>query len=61
MQARVALQHGRAVCLLRSLVESHDWARQLVEEGVDGARSIVVGETAVIVGRIDAAPQELLL
>lgn len=60
LQARVALQHGRAVFLLRSLVESHEWARQFVEEGIDGARAIVVGETADIVDRIDAAPQELL-
>lgn len=56
----MVLQHGRAVFLLRSLVESHEWARQFVEEGIDGARAIVVGETTDIVDRIDAAPQELL-
>lgn len=36
IQARVALKHGRAVYLLRSLVEAQPWARRLVEVGVDG-------------------------
>lgn len=31
MQARLALQHGKHVWLLRSLVEEHQWARRYVE------------------------------
>ena len=36
MQARVALEHGRSVFLLQSLVEQHTWAREMVEVGVRG-------------------------
>ena len=60
MQARVALQHGRAVFLLRSLVESHDWARKYVEEGAYGAQAIAVATVEDIVDRLDAPePEEL--
>lgn len=33
MQARLALEHGRRVFLLRSLVEEHEWARTYVARG----------------------------
>jgi len=60
MQARVALQHGRAVFLLRSLVESHEWARKYVEEGAYGAKAIEVSTTGDILQRLDAPePEEL--
>ena len=54
MQARVALQHGRTVFLLRSLVESHEWARKYVQEGAYGAVAIEVATTADIVSRLEA-------
>ena len=31
MQARLALAHGRPVCLLQTLVEQHEWARAFAE------------------------------
>lgn len=61
MQARVALQHGRAVFLLRSLVESHEWARKYVEKGAYGAIAIEVASTADIVSRLDATHHEVVL
>ncbi len=42
MQARAALLHGRSVFLLRSLVEQHDWARQLVNSEATGPRAQVI-------------------
>ena len=60
MQSRVALQHGRAVFLLRSLVESHDWARRYVEEGAYGTRAIEISTVEDITQRLDAPePEEL--
>jgi DNA processing protein len=53
MQARMALYHGRAVFLLHSLVERHDWAREYVEEGAYGTRAIPVNSTAEIVQRLE--------
>lgn len=32
MQARLALAHGRPVCLLGSLVEQHEWARAFAQQ-----------------------------
>ena len=55
MQARVALQHGRTVFILRSLVESHEWARRYVQEGAYGAVAIEVATTADIVSRLEAS------
>ena len=52
MQARVALQQGRTVFLLRSQVESHEWARKYVEEGAYGAVATEVTTTADIVSRL---------
>jgi DNA processing protein len=52
MQARIALEHGRSVFLLRSLVAEHDWARRYVAEGAHGARAIEVASTAEILERL---------
>jgi len=60
LQARVALQHGRAVFMLKSLVENHVWAREFVEDGIDGSRAVVIGSTAEIVDRLDATTWEPL-
>jgi DNA processing protein len=54
MQARVALQHGRTVFLLKSLVESHPWAAKYATEGAYGARAIEISSTADIVNRLNA-------
>jgi DNA processing protein len=48
MQARIALEHGRSVFLLRSLVAQHEWARKYVEEGAYETRAIAIGSTAEI-------------
>jgi DNA processing protein len=53
MQARVALQHGRTVFLLRSLVAKHEWARRYVQEGAYGTRAIEVTSTQAIVDRLE--------
>jgi DNA processing protein len=53
MQARIALQHGRTVFLLRSLVARHEWARKYVREGAYGTRAIEISATAEIVERLD--------
>ena len=44
MQARLALQHGKKVWLLSSLVTQHSWARNYLERGatqVDGVETII--------------------
>ena len=33
MQARLAYEHGKNVFLIKSLVESQDWAKSMVDEG----------------------------
>ncbi len=49
MQARLALEHGRPVVLLRSLVGEHEWAQQYAERpGV-----YVVDGVAEVVDRLD--------
>lgn len=53
LQARVALQHGRTVFLLHSLVERHEWARKYVEIGAYGTFAISVETTAEIVDRLE--------
>jgi len=58
MQARVALKHGRAVFLLKSLVESHEWARRLVEDDSYGGRAIEVSATSDVIDRLDVAEAE---
>jgi DNA processing protein len=56
MQARFALEHGRTVFLPRALVETHAWARQMVEQGAFDTRAIVVGSAGEIVARLDVSP-----
>lgn len=53
MQARVALQHGRAVFLLQSLVDRHEWARKYVTEGAYGVRAVAVTTTDEIVEQLE--------
>ncbi len=55
LQARVALQHGRTVFLLRSLVESHEWAYKYATEGAYGTKAIVVSTTKDITDRLEGA------
>lgn len=57
MQARVALQHGRTVFLLKSLVASHEWARKYVEEGAYGTRAIEIASTRDITDRLTGLSQ----
>jgi len=54
MQARVALQHGRTVFLLKSLVEQHEWARKYVSEGAHGMQAIEIASTQDIVARLES-------
>jgi len=54
MQARVALEHGRTVFLLRSLVERHRWAAEYVEEGRYGTRAVMINSTQDILDRLHA-------
>lgn len=60
MQARIALEHGRSVFLLRSLVEQHTWAQEYVEEGKYGTRAIMISSTQEILDRL-VAPEPTLL
>lgn len=60
MQARIALEHGRTVFLLRSLVEQHAWAQEYVEEGKYGTRAIMISSTQDILDRL-VAPESTLL
>lgn len=48
MQARLAYEHGKNVFLIKSLVESQDWAQYMVEEG----RAILVTQLDDITDRI---------
>lgn len=52
MQARIALQHGRTVFLLRSLVSRHEWAKKYVTEGAYGTKAIEISSTREIVERL---------
>jgi DNA processing protein len=54
MQARSALEHGRSVFLLRSLVKSHEWARKLVNEGLHGVRAHVLDDPSDVIDRMDS-------
>lgn len=50
-QARNALQHGRSVFLLRSLVESHAWARKMVDVGYAGSKAEVLDDPSTLLQR----------
>lgn len=60
LQARVALQHGRTVFLLHSLVQSHEWARDYVEKGAYGTHAIEIRATAEILDRLSAEAPSLI-
>ena len=62
MQARLALQHGRSVFLLRSLIEEHEWGRVMVEQGMYGTQAIQVTDASEILDRLkgrDRLPEAL--
>jgi len=59
MQAYAALEHGRAVFVLRSLVERHAWARRLVEQGAHGVHAAVVASPRDIIDAIDGIGDDL--
>ena len=50
MQARLALEHGKLVFILRSLVETHKWAQDYHRRG-----AIVVDSADDVVGRLRSA------
>ena len=53
LQARIALQHGRTVFLLRALYEQHQWARKYVDVGAYGTAAIAVKTPQEIVDRLE--------
>ena len=53
MQARAALQHGRAVFLLKSLVSRHEWARRYVTEGAYDTQAIEVESAVDVIDRLE--------
>lgn len=57
MQARLALEHGRPVFLVDSLVEGHEWARKYSTEGRAGAQAVPVETTDEIVRRLEGRPR----
>ena len=54
MQARFALQHGRAVFLLRSLVDTYKWAKDYAESGKYGTTAIVVDTIDDVLNALDS-------
>lgn len=48
MQARLAYEHGKNVFLIKSLVESQDWAQSMVEDG----QAVLVSELEDITDRL---------
>ncbi|MGA2759791.1 MAG: DNA-processing protein DprA [Candidatus Cybelea sp.] len=40
MQARLALEHGKLVFILKSLVDTHDWAKRYVNRGAVEVRTV---------------------
>jgi DNA processing protein len=59
VQATEALRHGRTVYLLRSLVESHDWARKYVDEGYHGVRAIELASIEQLLDNLSVAVPSL--
>lgn len=58
-QARSALEHGRPVFLLRSLVESHEWAREFATDGHHGTKALIMDDPADFMARIRSDDSEL--
>ncbi len=61
VQATEALRHGRAVYLLSSLVESHDWARKYVTEGYRGVRAVNLASVDQLLENLSVAVPSLAL
>ncbi len=59
MQAEAALTHGRTVLLPRSLVQSHEWARKLIDHGHRGTRAIEVASADEVVTLLTVPTAEL--
>jgi DNA processing protein len=59
VQATEALRHGRTVYLLRSLVESHEWARKYVEEGCHCVRAIALSSLDELIENLSVAEPSL--
>jgi DNA processing protein len=55
-QARAALEHGRPVFLLSSLVETHEWADRMVRQGEYGVCAIQVASIDEVVERLTEVP-----
>ena len=60
MQARLALEHGRTLFLLESLVERNAWARDYVERGRYGTTPIVVRSIDEVLQELSPPPESLL-
>jgi len=64
-QAEAALKHGRSVFLAESLVRAHRWAANLVEEGLNGVRPLVLRDPAeladILAGRIEESSSAISL
>lgn len=60
MQARLALEHGRTLFLLESLVERNAWARDYVERGRYGTTPIVVKSIDEVLHELSPPPESLL-
>lgn len=54
-QAEAAVQHGRPVFLLDSLVHAHEWARRLVEQGIRGVHATAVRDAHEVVAAFTAS------
>lgn len=61
MQAGIALEHGRTVFLLRSLVNSHKWAHEYVTSGKYGTVALQVSRYNDIVDRLTGHPSPEML
>jgi DNA processing protein len=58
LQAQAALEHGRSVFLPTSLVENHEWAREMVTVGRDGNTAIELHSSDELIDRIQSASVE---
>lgn len=55
VQATEALRHGRTVYLLRSLVESHEWARKYVDDGYHGMKAVELSSIEQLLENLSVA------
>ena len=61
MQARLAYEHGKNVFLIKSLVDSQDWAQSMVKDGkaIRATRLEDITERLVDADRLRYADKEL--